>query len=243
MSRLRILRLVLVMGLMVPLLAVGQASADMSSTNYYVNEVQIGPGSSLHDCSTNYCAKTSVGDTVVGNGSSTNYSAQFGSNTSDEPMLEVSTENTDSDLGVLDVTTTATATATVKVRNYLSNGYTIQLMGTPLKMGTHTMEPMATQDVSTPGTEQFGINLVNNSSPDIGADPVQVPDSSFSYGAPYSGYDTPNQFMFNEGDIIAYSPTSSGETNYTISMIVNISNTTPGGAYKSSLSAVAVPIF
>src|SRR5689334_10131978 len=75
---------------------VGTATAttpQSTSANYGVDQVQIGAGSSLNDCSASYCAKTSVGDTVAGSASSTNYSAEFGFNTSDEPVLEMITSS------------------------------------------------------------------------------------------------------------------------------------------------------
>lgn len=225
-------------------MAVRQVSAQQSSSSQYmVNEVQFGAGSSLHDCSDNYCAKTSAGDLVGGRGSSANYSAQFGFNTSDEPFLEVVTQSIDSDAGVLDTDVTGTAAYSLKVRSYLSSGYVVQITGSPPKMGSHAMEPIASPSSSHQGAEQFGLNLVENDTPTVGADPVQVPDGSFSFGSVMPNYSTPNLFMYEDGDIVAHSTSSTGETDYTVAMILNISNVTPGGQYKGALSAVVTPVF
>jgi hypothetical protein len=78
---------------------------------------------------------------------------------------------------------------------------------------------------------------------DLGANPVQVPDSTFSFGTVASGYDTPCQFKYVNGDTIAQSAKSSGETDYTISYIVNINNVTPGGTYTMNHVLVATSTF
>jgi hypothetical protein len=215
-----------------------------------VTETQIGAGSALKDCSTSYCAKISVGDTTVGRASSANYSAQFGSNTSDAPLLEVITIGGDQNMGVLDNTTTGTGVSTIKVRNYLSNGYVLQITGTPPSQGVHHLTALATPSTSHAGAEQFGINLANNTAPNIGADPIQVPSGTFSFGTTgcdsmvtECDYGTPDLFKYVDGDIVAHSTKSSGETDYTMSMIINVSNVTPGGHYSGTFSAVAVPVF
>lgn len=225
--------------------SVGTAAAttQSSSPHYMVTETQFGAGADLHDCSANYCAKTSVGDTTVGSGSSANYSARFGFNTSDVPLLEVMAIGGTQDMGVLDTGTTGTAVSTIKVRNYLSSGYVLQIAGASPDQGVHHLATPTTPTASQPGTEQFGINLWANNTPHIGATPVQVPSGTFSFGTVASNYAQADKFMYQDGDVVAQSPSSSGETDYTLSMIINISNVTAGGRYTGSFSAVAVPTF
>jgi hypothetical protein len=241
----RLVRIAVVLALVVSFGAIGQVAAQASSsTNYQVNEVQFGSGSSLDDCSASYCAKTSAGDLTVGTTGSTNYKALAGFNTNDEALLEVSVVNAgNTDLGVLDPSTTGKLSAVVKVRSYLSNGYGLYITGSSPKYGNHALTPMSTTAVSQAGTEQFGINFAANTSPSIGAAPVQVPDSTFSYGTVASGYSTVNQFKYVDGDMVASSATESGETDYTLSMILNISNVTPAGQYVGAMSAVVVGYF
>jgi len=246
---LRQYRFVVALALILSFGWVGTATASgsqSSSANYSISQVQIGGnGSAQHDCSTNYCAQESVGDTVDGNASSTHYSAQFGADTTDVPLLEEVVDGGIQNLGVLDSTTTGTATDTIKIRSYLSGGYTLYITGSPPTQGEHTLKTMSTDCpcTSQPGAEQFGINLAANTSPDIGASLVQVPSSTYSFGTVEPNYDTPNLFMYNNGDAVAYSNKSTGETDYTLSMILNISNATPGGQYSDTFSAVVVPVF
>jgi len=233
--------------LLVLLLALGvvgtAGAAQSSSPNYQVNEVQFGAGSAQNDCSTNYCARESVGDTGVGETCSTNYCAQAGFVTSDKPMLELITTSLTDDMGVLKTNTTGTATMLIQVRDYLSSGYVLKMTGLPMNEGTHELAPLTSPSTSQPGTEQFGINLRANATPHVGADPVQVPSGTFSFGAVEPNYDNPDQFMYQDGDSIAYSNSSTGETDYTVSFIANVSNVTPAGRYNGAFSAVAVPVY
>ncbi len=237
--------LLLLMASVLSLAMLGVVFADeSSSTNYKVTETQIGGvGSSEDDCSGNYCAKISAGDLVVGSGKSANYNAQFGSNTTAEPLLEVITQAGTTDMGVLDTNVTGTATAYIKVRNYLSGGYIVQLTGSPPSQGRHALTALSTPSTSHQGAEQFGVNVVDNTSPNIGANPVQVPDSGFSFGTAATDYDTPDLFKYADGDIVAQSLSSSGQTEYTLSMIINVSAATPGGRYTGTFSAVVVPVY
>lgn len=218
--------------------------SQSSSTHYSVNEVQIGGnGSALHDCSTNYCAQESLGNTVDGQASSASYSAQFGADTTDVPLLEVIVSGGIQNLGVLDPSSTGTATDTIKIRSYLSSGYTLYITGAAPSQGEHTLKTLDTSCpcTSQPGAEQFGVNLADNTSPNIGAAPIQVPSGVFSFGSVESDYDQSDLFKYHNGDAVASSTKSTGETDYTLSMILNISNVTPGGRYSSTFSAVVVP--
>lgn len=236
-------RVAVALGAVLSMSAISQVSAQMSSGSYQVNEAQFGSGSSVEQCSGSYCSNASLGDLTNGSGSSTNYSAQFGFNTTDEPLLEVSVTQTQQDMGILSAGTTGTASATVSVRSYLSKGYVMQITGSAPRNGPKTVTNMATAATSQQGVEQFGMNLVANTTPSLGSNPVQVPDGSFSFGSVASGYNTPNQFKYVDGDVVAISPTSSGRTDYTISMIMNISDVTAGGQYQGVYSSVVVPMY
>jgi len=239
-------RLVITLSLLLCLALSGTATATSTSTNYSVTETQFGTGASLHDCSTNYCAKTSAGDTAAGDTGSSNYSAQAGSNTSEEPLLEVTSAGGIQNLGVLDPTsstTAGTATFTIGVRSYLSNGYVMQISGSPPSQGSHALTPIwPTPSTSHPGAEQFGINLVANNTPAIGANPTEDL-AGLGTGVVTSNYIVPDLFTYNDGDTVAQSDSSSAGMTYTVSMILNVSNTTPGGKYVGALSAVVVPLY
>ncbi len=218
-----------------------------SSAHYQVNEVFFGNGGDLQDCSTNYCAKTTTGETAVGNSKSTNYQTQAGFNTNREPYLQLIVAGGTSDLGYLSATSAKTTTATFSVKTYLAGGYIVKLNGDAptSSVAPHPqLHTLSTPTASSVGTEQFGVNLAANTSPtSFGAAPVQVPDSTFSFGAATSGYNTANLFKYVKGDTIAQSTRSSGETDYTISYLFNISNTTVAGLYSFNQVLVATSTY
>lgn len=219
--------------------------AQSSSANYKVEETFFGSGGELDASSANYQAKQSAGETAVGNAASANYQFYGGFNTTDKPLLEFAVNGGVYDLGILDATVPGTAVASFTVRNYLSSGYTVLLRGAAPSTsgGLHTLTPMTSLAGSTPGTEQFGVNLAANTNPAIGTAATQSPDSSFGSGAATTDYGTPNQFKFVDGDTIAFSNTSSGQTNYWLSIIANISRDTAAGQYGGSLNIQVVPTF
>ena len=219
------------------------AAAQSSSDNYQVNEYFFGAGGELDAESENFRARQSLGEMVVGNAGSENYQFHGGFTTTDEPMLEVFAEGEEYDMGVLDAAVVRSTQATFAVRNYLSEGYVVHLRGDPPTYQTHTLEPMEVLAASEPGTEQFGVNLTENTDPPIGADPVQFPDETFSFGEVMAGYDTPDMYKFEDGDIIAFSEKSTGQTTYTLSMIANITPDTPAGQYTGAFVVVVAATF
>ena len=153
------------------------------------------------------------------------------------------------DLGTLSASVKATGTATFHAINYTSYGYAITIVGTAPTNAGHPLSPLATDTASIVGTEQFGVNTVLNTSAGVGADPVQTPSGSFSYGVAGDGatgtygttrpYTVPDKWRFNSGETVASAPKSSGQTDYTMTFLANMSNTTPGGKYTGNITLVA----
>lgn len=223
------------------------AHAQLSSPGYHVDEIFVGSGGELELCGDEYCAYGSAGGTG-GEASSDGYGIMAGFGSPDEPTLSLAvTGNTLIDLGVLNVSGTAAASTSFTVASYLSNGYVVRIMGSPPTnvsgAGTHSLTPLNAPNESQPGTEQFGLNLVANSNPGIGASPVQQPDNSFSYGVPEIGYDQENHFKYVDGDVVAKSTEASGQTDFTASIIANIATSTPGGRYRTTLVIQAIATF
>ena len=220
------------------------AFAQSSSTNYQIEESYIGPGGQLDSSSSNYGARASLGDTGVGYSSSTNFGLWAGYTTTTDPFIEMVVTPATIDLGTLDTATASYTSAVFYVRTYLADGYVVTTASDPPTNSGNFLAPMTTGGTSSPGTEQFGINLVANTSPaSFGADPVQVPDGTFGFGYAATGYDTANNFRYNKGDIIAQSDSSSGRTDYTISYLYNISDITIGGEYVLEHSVVATSTY
>lgn len=219
-------------------------AVSSSSANYQVNQVFFGSGGNLNNCSTTYCAKTSVGEITIGNTKGSSFQAQAGFNTSRQPYIEMNVSAANINLGTLTPKTTATATAVFTVQTYLAHGYIVVNGSAPPTNNSHVLNPLTTATASQAGIEQFGINLVANTSPIVfGGNPVQSPDSSFSFGKVATGYDSTNLYQYNQGDTIAYSSQSTGQTTYTVSYIFNISNITPGGTYTFNHVLIATATY
>ncbi|MCU0667198.1 MAG: hypothetical protein MUF85_01095 [Patescibacteria group bacterium] len=220
------------------------AKPTHTSPSYGVDEVFFGSGGVNDANSANYNARASLGDLGVGNSASSLYQAYGGFTTTDEPFLEFVVNASTVDLGVATNSNASTGSATFTVKAYLAEGYVVATTSDPPKNGTYTLAGMPTTDISSPGTEQFGINLRANTSPtNIGADPVQIPDASFSFGQVSNGYNTVNQFRYVKNEIIAFSNSSSGITQYTMTYLMNINETTPAGTYIMNHNLVATATY
>ena len=205
--------------------------AALQSTHYRFDESSVGSGGLIQSSSNNYTATSASGDLAIGSASSANYNVDSGSKTSPDPTLSFRMTGSDVNLGNFRASTPSTTTATFSVSNYTSYGYVVHMTGEPPANGQHSIAPMTETGPSQPGTDQFGINLVANTSPkSFGANPDQ---GQFGFGTASPNYGTSNQFRFVSGEVIASAPKSSGVTNYTISYLVNVASLTRGGKYES----------
>lgn len=233
--------------------------AQSSSTNYRLEEAYFGTGGELDASSTNYRSQQSVGSLGVGNTSSANYDANGGFLTQSEPFLAVEVTGADLDLGTLSPSAASyqasqggTCSCTFYVRSYLSSGYTVVTASQPpTNESGDVLTAKGTQGAasSDPDVEEFGINLVANTSPgSFGADPSNQPDNTFADGQAATGYQTTNQYKYGAGEVIARSQATAGnqgvgQTNYTISYIMKISNQTPAGLYSMEHDLIVVPVY
>lgn len=212
----------------------------ISSNNYKIEEDFLGGGGHTQSSSASFQAEDTLGATAAGEAVGALFKAFSGATTTSDPSLSFIVETSNVNLGALSTSLARTGTATFSTLNYTSYGYNVQTIGNPPDNGSHTLTAMA-GGVSQTNTEQFGINLVANTSPaTLGADPLQLPDSATSFGVAAPGYSTANNYKYASGDTIASAPKSSGKTTYTISYIANISNNTPGGSYSGKQTLICI---
>lgn len=226
-------------------------AAESSSNNWSVDRTFFGSGGELNACSGSYCAKQSAGEIAAGHTAGSVFRAQAGNNVEREPYIAFSVAGGPQDLGYLSTAGTSYTTGTFAVKTYLASGYVVQIASDP---PTHTSNPahqingLATPTAPLVGTEQFGINLAENTTTcgmpaNFGANPVQVPDNTFSFGTVAADYDDCGLFKYVKRDIVASSTRSSGETDYTVSFIYNISELTADGEYSFNGTFVATSTF
>lgn len=224
------------------------------SNNFRVDQVTFSTGSQ-EACSNSggpeFCAQQTVGDLTIGAACTDDpnpaFCAQTGFNTTAEPFLEFVVTGTNIDLGYLDLQSVNTANGVFYVRAWQAGGYSVVTAADPPAHITdgHELEPLATPTASAAGTEQFGMNLVENTDffgagSHLGENPVQVPDSTFSFGQAADDYDNAGLFKYAKGDIVAFADRSTSITMFTMSYIFNIDHTTPAGQYVFNHNLVAV---
>lgn len=141
-------------------------------------------------------------------------------------------------LGTLNARSAAAAASQMAAYTNDETGYVISALGTSMTSGNNFIPPLLNPTASNPGTSQFGINLRGNSNPAVGEDP----DGSGT-GLAMTGYDSPNLFKFNSGDIVASSLLPTESNRYTVSYLVNIPEGQPPGIYTTTLTYVAVAQF
>ena len=144
-------------------------------------------------------------------------------------------DNFYTDMGTLNPSSTLVAQSQMAVGTNASGGFAITANGTPLSAGTNTIDPLAVPTQSTPGVNQFGINLVENSSPTIGKNP----EGEWANAVASLDYSTPDLYKFAPGDVIAYSPNVSLMKKFTVSYIINSSPNLRAGVYSTTVTYIA----
>lgn len=144
---------------------------------------------------------------------------------------------------------TALASSQMAASTNAQFGYSITVQGATLTSGSNTIAPMTAAAVSTKGTGQFGMNLVANTTPVIGANITTASNGTDLKGRALAGYDTADTFKFtaNTATPIADSAQGGvGPTNgqtYTVSYIVNVPGNQLPGTYATTLTYICTPTF
>lgn len=138
------------------------------------------------------------------------------------------------DLGDLFPEITAATSSQMAVGTNASNGFVITVNGPTVEAGTHIIPALTTPTVSAAGNNQFGINLVENSDPVVGSDP----DGAFTNAVVMPNYDTPNEFMYKDGDVVAEAPGVSLVRRFTVSYIINNAPNLHPGVYTTTITYI-----
>jgi hypothetical protein len=135
------------------------------------------------------------------------------------------------DFGELSTTQTRTGTTEFVVATNAGNGYTVSMDGTTMTSGNNVITALTANDVSRPGTAQFGVNLRKNTDPSVGQNP-----SGPGAAAVTTNYNTPNRYRFVAGEPIVSSVSSSDYRKFTVTYIVNVPHGQTPGIYVSSMT-------
>lgn len=140
-----------------------------------------------------------------------------------------------SDMGTLSVDDTLTAQSQFAVGTNASGGFAVTVSGAPLSAGTNIIDGVASPTASLIGSNQFGINLVENDELGVG----QAPEGTWANALPAPDYEQPNKFKYVDGDVIAFSPNVSLMKKFTVSYVVNVSPNLKAGVYTTTINYIA----
>ncbi len=144
-------------------------------------------------------------------------------------------DNYYTDMGELSSSATLSAQSQMAVGTNASGGFVITVNGDPLSAGTRSINPVATLDESRQGVNQFAINLAENTTPQVGRNP----EGSWTNAVAAPEYAVPNRFKYVSGDVVAYSPNVSLMKKYTVSYVVNASDSLRAGVYTTTITFIA----
>lgn len=143
--------------------------------------------------------------------------------------------------GTLSSTVPSSGTSVMAASTNGVSGYAITINGSTLTCttcsGSPTIAALAAQTASSPGSAQFGANLVANATPSVGANPAN------GNGSPSASYNTANSFRFVTGDSVATAGNAVDANRYTVSYLVNIPGSQPAGTYTSTMTFIATSTF
>jgi hypothetical protein len=144
--------------------------------------------------------------------------------------------------GSFSSTASSTGTSVMAASTNAGSGYSITTNGNTLTCascpGTPTIGALAAQTASTTGSAQFGSNLRNNATPDIGADPSGSGSGSYT-----ANYGTADQYRFVTGDPVASAAGATNANAYTVSYIVNVPGNQAAGSYSAILNYICTATY
>jgi hypothetical protein len=140
-----------------------------------------------------------------------------------------------SDMGTLNPQSTLKAQSQMAVGTNASGGFAITANGTSMSAATNSIDSPSAPTESTPGKNQFGINLVENTEPAVG----QNPEGEWANAIASPNYSIPNMYMYVPGDVVAYSPNVSLMKKFTVSYILNASPSLRAGVYTTTMTFIA----
>ena len=134
------------------------------------------------------------------------------------------------------------AANTLAANTNAASGYTLTYSGATLSDGLgHDITAIGgSPAASTTSSEQFGINLKDNATPNTGAE-----RSGAGSATAAADYGTADQFAFETGGptTLASASASTASNTFTVSYIANVSETTEAGAYSTTITYICTGNF
>lgn len=143
------------------------------------------------------------------------------------------------DFGELNSDETFYTASQMLARTNAYYGYSISVTGNTLTSGIRSIPAIDTPTASLIGVGQFGINLADNDFPDIGANPTGPGINAVMN----TDYTTPDQYLYNDGEVLVASDAVTRVRRFTTSYILNVPEDQDPGVYSTTLTYVCVAGF
>lgn len=142
------------------------------------------------------------------------------------------------DFGTFSSSAASSGTSVMAASTNGQGGYVVTVNGATLTSGSNTITALTTQTASSVGSEQFGLNLVDNATPNVGSDP-----SGSGSGDAATNYGTADQFRFVTGDTVADAAGATDANAFTVSYLVNVGGATEAGTYTATMTYICTATF
>lgn len=142
------------------------------------------------------------------------------------------------DFGNLAPSRTAAGTSQFVSASNAGFGYNVGVYGLTMISGTNVIPALPSQTFAAPGNSQFGMNIRANTLPVVGIDPVGPGTAAVD-----PAYDIPDQYRFNNGDLVVFAPGSTDVRKFTVTYIANVNSAQPAGRYSTTLTYICLANF
>jgi hypothetical protein len=146
------------------------------------------------------------------------------------------------DFGTFSSSSTSSGTSVMAASTNGVSGYSITVNGSTLTCsacsGTPTIAALSSQTAASTGSAQFGVNLKDNATPDVGAEV-----SGTGSGAASSNYGTADQYRFVTGDSVATAAAATNANTFTVSYVVNVPGSQAAGSYTATMTYICTATF
>ena len=144
--------------------------------------------------------------------------------------------------GTFSTSSTSSGTSVMAASTNAVSGYAITINGATLTCGTCSGSPtiaaLASQTASSTGTAQFGVNLKDNATPNVGTEV-----SGTGTATATSNYGTVDQYRFVTGDSVASDGAATNANTFTVSYIVNVPGSQAAGTYTATMTYICTATF
>lgn len=152
------------------------------------------------------------------------------------PTLTLEISSATVALNTITASTTGSGSHTAQVATNATGGFLLTYNGATLTATGGTIAAYGSQQSSVAGTAGFGINMVDNATPNVGA---AVTETYPTCDALPADYGTADKFSYVASTTTSLTAQDGpADCTYTVSYVANVSNVTPAGSYSTAITYI-----